>query len=73
MSWENVMKTDWKDYQGYSANKPELELLHKNITAFLKKERPSHPKDRAEEMAYNDNLRKTLMEALKLIEAQLNY
>ena len=62
----------WKEYDGFFANKPELEKLHKSISKYLENERStdfhiSYDED------LGDDFRKELLKLLEKIESKLSY
>ena len=75
MSWKNTIKKEYESYDGYWANKPELEKLYKAVETYLKNERSleGFSGREEEEEDFGDDFRKELMQLLEKISYRLNY
>tara|TARA_R110000751_G_scaffold26796_2_gene71324 strand:- start:1045 stop:2325 length:1281 start_codon:yes stop_codon:yes gene_type:complete len=67
--------THYRNYDGYFANKPELENLHRCITNYLRNERPIRDSLQGdlEYESFDDRFRQSLMDAIRQIEGKLSY
>jgi hypothetical protein len=65
--WKDEIRKGKKLYDGYFANKPALEKLHRAIVDYIETD------DVNLEQYYDDKLTRELRSALKIIEAKLNY
>lgn len=75
MTWDyyNIEK-EYKEYDGFFANKPELEKLYKAVETYLRNERSLEGfSGREEEEDFGDDFRKELMQLLEKIGYRLNY
>ena len=74
MSWENTIKKEYESYDGYWANKPELEKLYRAISEYLKHERPIRDSLQGdlEDEDFGDDFRKELLKLLEKIGGKLN-